>query len=417
MKKTIVTQENIHSLQSAHSHFEKVYEDGSVPIVLIPNDYGRWFRIGVSIPSGVYCLEQRWHKYSGMAKPGFIGFWPGWNRISHVVTKSTTTYNAPIRKVPTSDNIMVNIDLSLIFQIGPDEDGAYKFIYTLGANRLDDLLTSLTDESIRGLVYDVPYKKIHDLRESFAQNTMRSLNKVLSHFGVIIKSVKVTDVQLPEELSKTLENTTSFKTKMLEQEKKHENNLRILLNNEKQNLTAIIKSNERQIQNLNASKDRALIQRGEEQAKCDSKISVALLEAESRAATRIAQAESNKAVAEKEGKKLADELIQRTKMECDAKLVVLKQQIESMIKLSEAELEAAKSKAAIIREEADVEELHAKNLANLRGHNYEMERIKILGKIASEGKMVISGDTGESLFQQICPGSKSDMLIHPLPTQ
>ena len=320
MKKSIVTQVNVWTVSSALSHFNKIAEDGSIPVVLIPKDLGRMFQLMLKIPSGVYCLSQTWHKYDGMKAPGLTPFWLGTHRISHIVTKSTITYNAPIRRVPTSDNVMINIDLSLIFQIGPDDQAAYRFVYYLGAHRLDDLLTAQTDESIRGLVYAVPYREIHDLRESFAQNTMRNLNKVLANYGVVIKSVKVTDVQLPKDLSDTLENTTSFKTKMLEQEKKHENNLRVLLNNEKQNITQVKKQNERNVQNLKAQKERVLISRGEIQAKNMSSLSVNTTEAEAKCAVMIAQAESNKAVAEAQGNKLKEELVKRTQMECEARL-------------------------------------------------------------------------------------------------
>ena len=189
---------------------------------------------------------------------------------------------------------MVDIDLSLTFQIGPDEEAAYRFVYHLGAHRFDDLLTAQTDEAIRGLVYSVPYRKVHDLREAFAQGTMRALNKVLLDFGVTIKSVKVTDVRLPAELSQTLENTTSFKTKMLEQEKKHENEMRVLDNNEKQTLTAIQKQNEREQQDLRAKLDRLKIDREQQRAKTKSKVSVSITDAEARTKVAIAQAESNK---------------------------------------------------------------------------------------------------------------------------
>ena len=47
-------------------------------------------------------------------------------------------------------------------------DEAKKFVYSLGASRLDELLSSQTEEAIRALVYGVPAMRVHDLREEFA---------------------------------------------------------------------------------------------------------------------------------------------------------------------------------------------------------------------------------------------------------
>jgi regulator of protease activity HflC (stomatin/prohibitin superfamily) len=41
-----------------------------------------------------------------------------------MITRATITYNAPARNCPTADNVMVHVDLSLTFRIGPDADAA-----------------------------------------------------------------------------------------------------------------------------------------------------------------------------------------------------------------------------------------------------------------------------------------------------
>ena len=43
-----------------------------------------------------------------------------------------------------------------------------------------------------------------------------------------VKNVKITDVALPRELSQLLEQTTTFRTRIAEIAKKHENSIRIL---------------------------------------------------------------------------------------------------------------------------------------------------------------------------------------------
>jgi hypothetical protein len=50
----------------------------------------------------------------------------------------------------------------------------------------------------------------------------------MKKYGIEVKTAKITDVQLPQALMARLENTTSFKTKIQEQRKRHENTIRYL---------------------------------------------------------------------------------------------------------------------------------------------------------------------------------------------
>ncbi len=64
---------------------------------------------------------------------------------------------------------MVNIDLSLTFNIGPDAEAAKDFVYKLGPARLNEYLKAQSEEAIRGLVFSVTHDQVNDLREEFAQ--------------------------------------------------------------------------------------------------------------------------------------------------------------------------------------------------------------------------------------------------------
>ena len=70
------------------------------------------------------------------------------------------------------------------------------------------------NESIRTLVYEVTHDRVNDLRSEFASNMMRTLQSKMGVFGVEVVNVKVTDVQLPTVLSKRLQDTTAFKTRI-----------------------------------------------------------------------------------------------------------------------------------------------------------------------------------------------------------
>ena len=55
-----------------------------------------------------------------------------------------------------------------------------------------------------------------------------SLSRKFIPYGVQIKNVKITDVALPRSLAQNLEQTTTFRTRIAEIAKKHENSIRVL---------------------------------------------------------------------------------------------------------------------------------------------------------------------------------------------
>ena len=63
------------------------------------------------------------------------------------------------------------------------------------------------------------YDRVNDLRSDFAADMLRILQSKLTVMGVDVLNVKITDVALPQELQARLESTTSFGTRIAEQEK------------------------------------------------------------------------------------------------------------------------------------------------------------------------------------------------------
>jgi regulator of protease activity HflC (stomatin/prohibitin superfamily) len=335
-----------------------------------------------------------------MMDPGLQVFWPAWHRVSHIVTKQAVSYSNPVRYCPTSDNVMVDIDISISFQIGPTEDDAVKFVYSLGAHRFDELLYSLTEEAIRGLVNSVRHDQVHDLREDFAQGMKKDLNATLSEYGVFIHNVKVTDVALPPTLSRTLEETTAFKTRMEEQEKNHENRLRILLNEETQKLTALQKENDRAIQDLLAVKARTVIQRDEMRTVASAKAEVMIVEQQSVFDNKIKEAEGFKedAVASATAevfKRKALPAVELTTLKADYEQYVTVSKIKSQAVVKAAEREASKVLA-----NAEAEGTAAPFLTDKRSFDYQSKKIALETSLAQVVPMVISGKNGDDLIRQ-----------------
>ncbi|ETN19802.1 hypothetical protein PPTG_04983 [Phytophthora nicotianae INRA-310] len=394
-----LVQLDVNRPMDAMGHFNAKVVDGRIPLVLIPS-YPNFFTFMQQIPSGVWVLQQTWNTHAGMINPGLKVFWPAWNRVSHIVTKQAVAYSNPVRDCPTADNVMVDIDISISFQIGPTEDDAVKFVYTLGAHRLDELLFSLTEEAIRGLVNSVRYDQVHDLREDFAMGMKTDLNNKLAQFGVFIHNVKVTNVELPSSLSSTLEGTTAFKTRMEEQEKNHENQLRILINEETQKLTAVQKENERAVPDLLAAKARANIIRNEMRTTAEAKAQMTIAQHKAEYANKIKEAEGFKidAVA------TATAASVRAQTQPAVDLANLKQNYAQYIAAakikSDAMVKAAEREATIILADAEAEAVAADFLAEKRSFDYQQKKIRLETGLAHAVPMVISGKNGDDLIRQ-----------------
>uniref|UniRef100_A0A7S2HT50 Band 7 domain-containing protein n=1 Tax=Helicotheca tamesis TaxID=374047 RepID=A0A7S2HT50_9STRA len=396
-----LVQRSIRASSSADSEFAKVTRN-EIPIVLVPRSPSI-VSLALNVPSGPFVLYQRWHKDMGQLSPGVIWFWPFWNRISHIVTRATITYNAPARDCPTADNVMVNVDLSLTFRIGPDADAARNFVYRLGAHRFDELLSAETEEAIRGLVYSVTHDKVNDLREEFAMGMLSTLNSKTNMYGVQITNVKITDVQLPHDLQLRLERTTAFKTKMGEQEKSHENRVRVLEDEATKELETIRKSNARKLQQIVAEQKRYEIERREMEEKAKGEARVQEVNALTKADVALKNAKGNEVVQKVKARQNAEALLKRTQVKSQTMKIEADQKANVMIKNSEATLKVAESEAAAMIAKAEAEAEGADALAEKRRYELEWARLKVLEKIAGKGRKFITGDKGEAILNDLVP--------------
>lgn len=400
-----LVQRSIGRAVTADKQFAKVTRANGfieIPIVLVPRT-PMLFNAYLNVPSGPFVLWQKWHKDMGQLSPGAIWFWPSWCRISHIVTRATITYNAPSQNCPTADNVMVNVDLSLTFRIGPDADAARNFIYRLGAHRFDEFLSAETEESIRGLVYGVTHDRVNDLREEFAVGMLATLNSKVNPYGVQIMNVKITDVKLPQVLQERLERTTAFKTKMGELEKTFENRVRVLEDEATKKLETIRRSNAREIQKISAERKRYEIERKEIEERANGDARVQEVKAISEAEVALKQAKGEERVAKVKARQDAEAHLKKTQMECQKLIIEAEQKANVLIKDGEAALKVAKSQAAAMIARAEAEAEGAKLLAEKRRYELEWARLEVLKKIAKTGRKFISGKKGEQILNDLVP--------------
>lgn len=97
----------------------------------------------------------------------------------------------------------MTIDISIQFHIGKDEtreEDCERFVYYLGANKLEELLIQESEESIRNFIRSYRVHQIRDLKSEIAHEMINELNRRFNSFGVYVESVYVSNVIVPKDL-------------------------------------------------------------------------------------------------------------------------------------------------------------------------------------------------------------------------
>eukprot|EP00742_Colponemidia_sp_Colp-10_P000838 GILJ01000908.1.p1 GENE.GILJ01000908.1~~GILJ01000908.1.p1 ORF type:complete len:433 (+),score=85.02 GILJ01000908.1:50-1300(+) len=401
LKRTRLIQLDIRDVSDASRIFQDRRTDDQVPLVAVVSPSFGCCTPYLNIPSGVKCMMQKWGRDIGVVAAGLMCCVPWYKRVVYVLNQTSITYNAQVAQCPTQDNVMVHVDISLVFKVGATDKDAYAFIYQLGAHRFDELLCATSEEAIRGLVYSVPHTRILDLREEFAVKMLEEMNEKFQTYGVVIYNAKITNVQLPPDLASTLQETTAYTSKVQEQIKKQENALRVILDEQTLKMTQLQREQEKELQVAQNAKDRALIEREEKLVSVQSEFNVAVTLAEQTASVNQTKAMAEKAVAEAQGQKKVAELVAKTQAEALDSKISSEQQLATTQIESQSLVEATEAFAAAMLEEARAEEQSKAQLAEYRAYNLEITKASILQKLAASTKLVYSGSTGETILQNI----------------
>jgi len=403
--RTTLLQKRVSSATDALQEFRSARDD-AFPLVLVPDD--RWCcSCMLAVPSGPHCILHRWGKDidpEHMAQPGLHLCSPACERIAYCVTQQACTYNAPVKSCPTADNVMVDCDLTLMFMIGPDPIRVKKFVYNLGARRFDEFLFAAVEEGIRHLIRSCLHTEVYELRgnsDERVRETLDELNRKFNLFGVDFQSAAITDVKFKPELQNTLQSTTEFKAKIGEEEKKHKNLMNQIDNQQTRDVVELDKQNIRSIQDSKARRDRLLIDRDRIGTETKGRAEVAIEEANNYAVVRKVRAESEKNVAQTQGMQKLEEAVAVAGAKDKAARIQVDQETKTLIYESEQRLANSKNQADALIAEAQAEEKAAGPLKLKREYQLKMAQLEVLGGLAQNTNIVISGDMGDRLIDKM----------------
>ncbi len=99
------------------------------------------------------------------------------------------------------------MDIGVTFHIGTDktrQEDCEKFLYYLGANKLEELLTQECEETIRNYIRRIKVSKIRDIKSELTSTLMDDLNRRFNQYGVYVELVNVMNVIIPRDLRHAL---------------------------------------------------------------------------------------------------------------------------------------------------------------------------------------------------------------------
>jgi len=392
-------------LMEAASMFGRIDSDGSTPLVLIP-DYRFCCNFVIRIPSGVYAIVTRFGEDQGEWAAG-LRYAPPWYRVAFLVTRQSCTYNYPVSYCPTKDNVMVKVDITLVFRI----DKAQDFVYRLGATKFDDMLQGVAEEAIRSTVRSTDHTSIYEIRGSTTrEHLLDVLNKKFKTFGVIFTDASITSVELPPDLATTLQRATTYDAQMREQIRKQEYSLKVLNDNNDLALNELNLKNDRMEAEQNSKKDRIIIDLDKKKFESEQKKNFMSIEGHQNAAVLKTEAESALQAQKLNTEAKIAALVQRAKGTAQARMTEANQWAETEVTKYTGQLTLSKNRAQSLTFEADAESRAAEELKERRAYDLQTSALEALSYLAQKGKIVISGKEGDKIISALTSGSTGLLL-------
>jgi len=321
--------------------------------------------------------------------------------VKYCVTKQACTYDAPVKLCPTVDNVMVDCELTLVFQIGPEPELVRNFVYKLGAIRFNEFLSGAVDEAMRQLVRGEKLENVLELRGSSqagVRRVLESLNTKFQNFGVRFLRAAIKEVRLGSKLEKLMEETTNFRTKIKDIEKEHEVEMKKVVYDYEQKRAELDRDYDRRLQDIENDMTVALIDRKKMKIAAESKKEVHITKAEENRSVERLKAQADLDVSTMQGKQTNEALLAKVYAKAESEKISALRDCKVRIAESEAMVEVARNKAEALRTEALAEGKAAASLKTVREWELQMAKLEVSEMMARKSKIVIAGENGDRLL-------------------
>lgn len=384
---TMLVEKSCHSLSSVLEVFGADTNDNTTPVVLVPPARAPWEWI-IAVPHGVYAMATRWGKYMGVLPEG-LHVLPPWCRVSWVVTQQHIPFDYPVKGCPTLDNVYIKLDILTVFHIVDPE----RFIMNIGPYKLQNVMASFLEETIRSLARSVSYDEAWDLRGKSLDDMQRSLNDKLTSFGAAVSVITITNVSLPPDLAQSMQNTTSFESKQREQRKNQEYQRMMIADGEELKQLETNRRNELLRETESWKKERLTLSKEVSELEALTEKRLKEINAEEVAEVARIQAQGQLEEARLVGLKEAELRVSMANALKEAALREAEEKAYVLNKKMEAERVVAENRSKALLLCADAEEKASARLKPKREFEREHRRNAIVEALAKNEKAVISGSS------------------------
>jgi len=144
-------------------------------------------------------LKFRFGKYVALLNPGFRWIIPLVDKIQ-IVDIRVITINIDKQEVMTKDNVPCHINGVLFYKI----DDATKAVLEVEA--FDFAISQMAQASLRDVCGKVELDTILSKREEIGQSIKEIVEKETESWGISIQDVKIKDIELPENMKRSMAN-------------------------------------------------------------------------------------------------------------------------------------------------------------------------------------------------------------------
>eukprot|EP00808_Paulinella_micropora_P004003 g13856.t1 len=406
-EKTTLYQRRIRSCDEAPSAFARV-DANRVPLVLLPDDRHPC-SLFFMVPSGMYTVKHVFGKPAPtFAKEG-KNYALSCCRVAYCVSRQACTYSAPVRQCPTFDNVMIDITIKVIFQIGDRPEEVQKFVYYLGASRFDEFLYVSVQEAVRTMIrasYCTEARSLFGSDHPGVKATLEGLNHTFNRFGVHFLSAAITDVYFSNpELAETLQEVTAFQSKVTEHSEAHVYREVTCAYMRDRSLLAIGSIHERAVMDAKHAQKCLQAQRKIIMEDLERERQVKLIETQSTAEMLLIQKQMEADIAVQN----ATEEMQAALKDAEdwSKVTLTSQEGTNAALKAETEAYVAQHLAQAKETMAEAENKARKLLRQQREHELELRRNATLSALAQDKQVVVSGRHGEKLLDALVHGLDS----------
>ena len=151
------------------------------------------------VPQTKECIVERLGKYNGTLHAGFNTIAPFIDRVVRVVSTKEQVVDFPPQPVITKDNVTMQIDTVIYFQITDSRQYAY------GVERPMSAIENLTATTLRNIIGDMELDETLTSRDIINTKMRTELDVATDPWGIKVNRVELKNILPPEDIRNSME--------------------------------------------------------------------------------------------------------------------------------------------------------------------------------------------------------------------